>query len=47
VRRAIVEGTRGAGRGLVLMTSASPYGREISAQTMRNYEIMVEEVSRP
>ena len=46
VRQSIAEGTAGEGRGFVLMTSASPYGREISAQTLRNYEIMVEEIER-
>jgi hypothetical protein len=44
VRQAIAEGTRGKGRGFVLMTSASPYGREISRQTLGNYQIMVEEI---
>jgi hypothetical protein len=42
VRRALDEGTRGAGRGFVLMPSASPYGRRIPALTLRNYETMVE-----
>lgn len=46
VRRAIADGARGDGRGFVLMTSASPYGREISARTLHNYEIMVEEIER-
>jgi uroporphyrinogen-III decarboxylase len=41
VRRALEEGTRGAGRGFVLMPSASPYGRIISARTMTNYEAIV------
>ncbi len=41
VRRALDEGTRGAGRGFVLMPSASPYGRTISARTIQNYETMV------
>ena len=45
VRQAIADGTTGEGRGFVMMTSASPYGREISAQTMRNYEIMIEEIT--
>jgi hypothetical protein len=42
VKRALDEGTRGSGRGFVLMPSASPYGRIISARTMRNYENMVQ-----
>jgi len=41
VKRAIDEGTAGAGRGFVLMPSASPYGREVTALTMRNYETIV------
>jgi hypothetical protein len=42
VRTALEQGTRGKGRGLVLMPSASPIGRELSPVTLRNYEIMVE-----
>ena len=41
VSQALREGTAGDGRGFVLMPSACPYGREISAQTMANYETMV------
>jgi uroporphyrinogen-III decarboxylase len=41
VRRALVEGTAGKGRGFVLMPSASPYGREITFLTLKNYETMV------
>jgi uroporphyrinogen-III decarboxylase len=41
VKRALDEGSAGAGRGFVLMPSAAPYGRTISATTMRNYETMV------
>ncbi len=41
VARALEEGTRGAGRGFVLMPSASPYGRTIAPHTLRNYETMV------
>ena len=41
VKRALDEGTAGAGRGFVLMPSAAPYGREISALTMRNYETLL------
>lgn len=40
VRQAICEGT-GGGRGFVLMPSACPYGREIPARVLRNYETMV------
>lgn len=42
VKRALDEGMAGAGRGFVLMPSASPYGRTISPLCLRNYETMVE-----
>jgi hypothetical protein len=42
VKRAIVEGTSGKGRGFVLMPSACPYGRELSSLTLRNYETIIE-----
>jgi hypothetical protein len=41
VKQALEEGMGGSGRGFVLMPSAGPYGRTISAQMMRNYETMV------
>ncbi len=41
VRRALDEGTEGEGRGFVLMPSAAPYGRTISANTMCNYQTMI------
>jgi hypothetical protein len=44
VNRALAEGTAGAGRGFCLLPSSCPYGRELSALTLRNYEAMVEEV---
>ena len=44
VAAAIRDGTAGAGRGFVLMPSASPYGRTISPTTMANYETMVRQV---
>lgn len=46
VKQTIADGTSGEGRGFVLMPSASPYGRNISERTLRNYRIMVEEVER-
>jgi hypothetical protein len=46
VRQSIADGTAGEGRGFVLMTSASPYGRDISERTLRNYQIMVEEIEK-
>jgi hypothetical protein len=39
---ALDEGTRGAGRGFVLMPSSCPYGRVLSSQSLRNYEVMIE-----
>ncbi len=44
VRTALVEGP--GGRGFVLMPSSCPYGRVLSGRTLRNYEVMVEEVER-
>jgi uroporphyrinogen-III decarboxylase len=41
VRAALEQGTAGSGRGFVLMPSACPYGREINARVMTNYETMV------
>ncbi|MCL2461466.1 MAG: hypothetical protein FWF44_02280 [Defluviitaleaceae bacterium] len=42
VKRTLEEGMSGEGRGFVLMPSASPIGRKLSARTMRHYEIMAE-----
>lgn len=42
VFRALDEGTRGEGRGFVLMPSACPYGRRLPEQTLRNYEVIIE-----
>lgn len=41
IKIALDEGTRGDGRGFVLMPSACPYGRTITPLTMANYEAMV------
>lgn len=46
VDKSIKDGTSHCGRGFVLTPSSSPYGREITAQTLRNYEILVEKVTR-
>jgi len=46
VKKSIEEGTRGRGRGFVLMPSGSPYGRDIHELTLRNYEIIIEEISK-
>ena len=40
-RKSLEDGTKGEGRGFVLMPSASPYGRTISANTLKNYEMLV------
>jgi uroporphyrinogen-III decarboxylase len=41
VQKTLEDGTMGRGRGFVLTPSASPYGREITATTMTNYETIV------
>jgi len=41
VAQTLAEGTRGPGRGFVLMPSAAPNGRQITARTLQNYETMV------
>lgn len=46
VATALEEGTRGPGRGFVLMPSACPYGRGISQLTLANYEKMIEMIER-
>lgn len=46
VKRALDEGTQGNGRGFVLMPSACPCGRNVSALTLRNYETMIDIVER-
>lgn len=44
VLRTLEAGTRGTGRGFVLMPTACPYGRVLSAQSMANYEAIIEAV---
>jgi uroporphyrinogen-III decarboxylase len=44
IRQALEEGTRGDGRGFVLMPSAIPYGRILSTVALKNFEAMIEEV---
>jgi hypothetical protein len=46
VKQTIADGISGEGRGFVLMPTASPYGRNISELTLRNYQIMIEEVEK-
>ncbi|MDF1516038.1 MAG: uroporphyrinogen decarboxylase family protein, partial [Anaerolineae bacterium] len=41
VNQALQDGTRGPGRGFVLMPSSCPYGRRITSRVMANYETMV------
>jgi len=41
VRQVLEDGTSGQGRGFVLMPTACPIGRKISARTMQNYETIV------
>ncbi|MFQ6035498.1 MAG: hypothetical protein ACE5NM_06565, partial [Sedimentisphaerales bacterium] len=41
VRKALVDGTSGQGRGFVLMPSSAPNGRKITPRIMANYETMV------
>lgn len=45
-KRALEEGSSGQGRGFVLMPSAAPYGRKLSALTLNNYEAIAELMSR-
>lgn len=42
VLTALDEGTAGDGRGMVLMPSACPYGRQLSPRTLHNYEVILE-----
>jgi hypothetical protein len=46
VKRAIFEGTSGAGRGFVLMPSACPYGRELPTLALKNYQKMIEIIEK-
>ena len=41
VTQTLRDGTAGVGRGFVLLPSAAPYGRTITATTQANYETMV------
>ena len=41
VKRALDEGTSGAGRGFVLQPSSSAFGRMVPARTMMNYETII------
>jgi hypothetical protein len=41
VEQTLADGTRGQGRGFVLMPSAAPNGRRITPRILKNYETMV------
>lgn len=41
IDKALADGTSGSGRGFVLMPTASPFGRKITDQTLRNYQTLV------
>ena len=41
VAQTLADGTRGHGRGFVLLPSAAPNGRQITSRTLKNYETMV------
>ena len=41
VQQTLADGTRGQGRGFVLMPSAAPNGRQITPRILKNYETMV------
>jgi hypothetical protein len=42
VAKALMDGTRGQGRGFVLMPSSAPNGRQITPRILKNYETMVQ-----
>jgi hypothetical protein len=44
--KALIDGTRGEGKGFVLMPSSAPYGRKITPRVMKNYETMVRLATR-
>ncbi len=41
VEKALIDGTRGEGKGFVLMPSSAPTGREITHRMMTNYQTMI------
>ena len=41
VRQTLADGTRGQGRGFVLLPSSAPNGRQITPRILKNYETMV------
>ena len=41
VAQTLADGTRGQGRGFVLMPSSAPNGRQITPRILKNYETMV------
>jgi hypothetical protein len=43
---ALQQGTKGKGRGFVLMPTACPYGRKLPSLTLKNYEKMIEVIEK-
>jgi uroporphyrinogen-III decarboxylase len=41
VKQTLADGTRGQGRGFILMPSSAPNGRQITPRTLKNYETLV------
>ncbi|HEY9076411.1 MAG TPA: uroporphyrinogen decarboxylase family protein [Anaerolineaceae bacterium] len=46
IRKALLEGTAGHGRGFVLLPSSCPYGRVLSPLALANYQKMIEVVEQ-
>ena len=46
VRQTLADGTRGPGRGFVLLPSSAPNGRQITPRILKNYETMVRLVEK-
>jgi uroporphyrinogen-III decarboxylase len=46
IQQTLADGTRGDGRGFVLMPSAAPNGRQITPRILKNYETMVRLVEK-
>jgi len=46
VEKALIDGTRGQGKGFVLMPSSAPTGRKITPRMMTNYQTMIRLTTR-
>jgi uroporphyrinogen-III decarboxylase len=44
--QAVRDGTAGEGRGFVLMPTSGPYGRDVTPQTLTNYETLIDVVEK-